>query len=490
VVLNFFARVLLVRSISTADWSAFSFALSLAGVLAAVGTLGLPSAVARSLPYADSDADRRTMVRTTMAIGTAAAAATSVALFALAGPIGRAFGSSEVTFALELLPVVVTCSVLMTLLASVFQGYEDVVPNAAYLLILNPALFLAILVALSLSPGGVSFRLALVGYVVASVVSLAALLVHSLLRLPSRLGRVSGGAAARRHLLRLAAPLFLVGVMASVLGTGDTLVLGFYHGSEVGTYTATLTLARLLQVGVGAAGYIFLPVAAKFARNSDTDSVRLTYTTVTKWIVLFSLPLAVVFVVLPAASLGLVYGPAYTTVLLPLQLTSVAAFVTAVLGPAPQAQVAFGDARLQAYNAVAAAAVDVGVALLLVPAYGYVGAAVAWSAANLTWIALCLGELARLRGVHPFRRSFVRPLALTLVPSAAVLLLVRSAVRLWMLPPLALGIGGAFVLVVLLSRSVDRGDRLLLDSVEGLLGRPLPRLRRLGRFALRWGRGD
>jgi O-antigen/teichoic acid export membrane protein len=406
-----------------------------------------------------------------------------------AGPIGRAVGAPEDTLALQIFPVAVACGVLESLIASVFQGFEDVVPNAVLVLILNPALFLGFLVALWLSPAGVALESSILAYVGANVVTVVALAVYALRRLPARLGTTFGGPEARRRLFALAAPLFLVGVMVSIAGTADTLILGFYHNGEVGTYSASLTLARILQIGIGAAGYIFLPVAAKFLRRDDRESVRLTYATVTKWMVLFSLPLVLLFVVLPSASLGFVYGPGYTSVVLPLQLMSVAAFATALLGPAAPAQIAFGDARLQAYNAVVSAGVDVAVALVLVPPYGYIGAAVAWGSANLTWSALCLGELARLRAVHPFRLSFLLPLLATLVPTAVVLVLVRSMVRWWILPPIAVLVALAFVALVLLSGSVDRGDRLLLDTVEGVLGRPLPWLRRVGRFARRFGRG-
>ncbi len=487
VALGFFTRVLLVRAISIADWNAFSLGLSIVGVLAAVGTLGLPSAVARSVAYAPSDAERRTIVRTTFLYGSGSAATAAVLLFALAGPIGRALGSAEITTALELFPVAVACAVLQALIASVFQGFEDAWPNAVFVLILNPALFLGFLVALWLSPFGLTFTGALVAYALANALALAGLGVHAVRRIPRRLGSGPGAPAARGPLLRLAAPLFLVGVMASLIGTGDTLVLGIYHSGEVGTYTASLTLARLLQVGVGAAGFIFLPVAAGYLRRGDRASIALTYATVTKWIVLFSLPFVLVFALLPARSLGFVYGSGYTHVLVPLQITSAAAFVTALLGPAAPAQVAFGDARLQAYNGVTAAAVDLGVAFALVPAWGYVGAAVAWSAANLTWTALCLGELALARGVHPFRRAYLTPLLATFLPATVLLALFGARVTYWMLPPIALAIGGVFVLLVLLTHSIDDGDRRLLEAIEGLLGRPLPFLRRLGRFAHRPG---
>ena len=47
------------------------------------------------------------------------------------------------------------------------------------------------------------------------------------------------------------------------VGSGDTLVLGTPRSRAGRTYTASLTLARLLLVGNNAAAYVFLPVAAR-----------------------------------------------------------------------------------------------------------------------------------------------------------------------------------------------------------------------------------
>jgi O-antigen/teichoic acid export membrane protein len=204
--------------------------------------------------------------------------------------------------------------------------------------------------------------------------------------------------------------------------------------------------------------------------------------TVTKWMILFSLPLLLLFVFVPSRSLDFVYGPTYAVVVLPLQITVIGAFLTTAFGPSTNAQVAFGQTRLLAYNAVAAAAADLGIAFVLVPSEGLTGAAIAWGVANVLYTGLSLLELALLTGVHPFRPHFALPLIVTAVPIAVVLALAPVTYPLWSLPVIGVGIAGLFVLVVLVTRSVDEGDRLLLDAVEGLIGRPLPLVRRLGRL--------
>ncbi|HYA54335.1 MAG TPA: polysaccharide biosynthesis C-terminal domain-containing protein [Thermoplasmata archaeon] len=483
--LNFVSRVVLVRSIN-AQWSSFSFGLTLAGVLIAIGALGLPSAVARSLPYASSDDDRRTIVRSTLWIGGVTAVASSVLLFVFAGPIGTALGVPDITLGLQFFPIAVGSGILSTLIASIFQGYEDVVPNALFVQIINPSLFLAfLLVWLVLPPVGITYTEALIAYALANAATLGLLALYLYRRLPKRLPSGPTNPAALPRLMRFTAPLFVVGVMASITGSGDTLVLGIFHPGEVGIYTASLTLSRLLPIGIGAAAYIFLPVASRFVRHGDTASIGVTYATVTKWMILVSLPLFLLFFLLPTASLAFVYGPGYTTQVGPLQITVAGAFLTTLLGPANTAQVAFGQTRLLATNAIVSGVVDVAIAFALVPTFGYVGAAIAWCVANATYSVLCLVEVGSLTGVHPFHWHFLTPFLATAIPVGVALWLLHPHLAWWALPAIGLGIALWFVVAVLVTRSVDDGDRLLLEAVERLVGRPLPFFRRIGRYALR-----
>jgi O-antigen/teichoic acid export membrane protein len=317
------------------------------------------------------------------------------------------------------------------------------------------------------------------------VATLGLLVVYLVLRLPHHLAAGPRSPTALPRFLRFVAPLFVVSVMGTITGSADTLVLGIFHPLEVGTYTASLTLARLLPIGIGAAAYIFLPVASRFLRLNEPRSIGITYVTVTKWMTLISLPLFLLFFFLPSSCLGFVYGPNYTAIVVPLQIVVAGAFATTLLGPASTAQVAFGQTRLLAANAIAAGVADIVVAFALVPTYGYVGAAIAWGVATATSAVLSLVELAVLTGIHPFHGHLVVPVLATGLPIGAALWFLHPNVPFWALPALGLGIALLFVVLVLATRSIDEGDRLLLEAVEQLFGRPLPFLRRLGRYALR-----
>jgi O-antigen/teichoic acid export membrane protein len=484
VALNFLSRVLVVRSVSPNEWDAFSLGFTLAQVLAALGAFGIPVALARSLPYAASDAERRTIVRTAVLAATVAALAAGGAL-AVAGPfVGRAVGSSLLGVGLEFFAVAVASLIAATVLAAVFQGFADVLPNALFVQVLNPGLFLAfLLVALLVPPHRVSYPAALTGYAAANAVTLLALIVYTVRKLPARLPPGPREPSATARFARLLLPLAVLGAMTSLAGSGDTLVLGAYRYLEVGFYSVGLTLARLVQVGMAAASYVFLPVASRFLSRRDARAVRLTYATVTKWLTVFALPLFVVFFFLPGASLEFVYGPSYATFVRPLEIVVLGAFLGTLLGPGSVTQVAFGDTRLVALNAVAAGATDLALSFALVPAYGAVGAATAWAAANVLFCGLCVAELVRQQGMHPFGRDFLVPLGVTVLPVGAVLAFVPWSPPLLALPVVALLVAALFVAAVVLTRSIGEGDRLLLEAIEGWTGIRVPFVRSLARLA-------
>ena len=483
---NFASRVLLVRGLSIPDWNAFSYAVAIVSVVATIGGLGLPNTVARNLPYAASDEERRSIVRVALVVGGLSCVAIPIAMY-FAGPtIGAALGASDVGFGVQILGIAYGFYAASGLVVALFQGYEDVRPNAIFVQILAPSLFVAfLLVAFLVPPGTIDFPAALWAYTAANGVAFALALGYTFGKLPQRLPR--GPRAPDRTIptLAFALPLLGVAVFAYLNGWADTLVLGAYDFPEVGTYSASLTLARLLPIGVTALAFILLPVTARLLRTGDTSAARTTFATATKWTTVFSLPLFLLFVFLPSSSLGFVYGSNYAQITTPLQIAVVGSFLATIVGPAAAVQVAFARTRLLFLNALVSAGADIAISLALVPTYGMTGAAIAWAVAAVIYPALAVAELAAMDTVHPFRRSYVVPLLASAVPLAILLRLVPGTLPGWTLVPLAAGLGLFYVLMIVLTRSVDDGDRMLLDVVERLLGRRLGLVRRLGGWAVR-----
>lgn len=487
--MSFVWRVILIRTLSLEGWSEFSDALAIVGSVATVGGLGLQYALARNIPRASSDAERRAIVRSGLFIGGLSCAAAPIALY-FAGPvIASATGSGGLGLAVQLLGLAYGLSSAVVIFAAVFQGFENVWPLSLFGLILGPTLFVAALAALYVLPGArLGLSTVLWAYVGAWMVTFAAAVLYTSVRLPRVLP-----AGPRTHgqavpLVLFALPLLGVAIASFLSGYADTIILGAHQLVNVGAYVATLTLSRLLPIAVGALASIMLPVTSRLLKNHDRRNAELIYVTATKWTAVFALPLFLVFAFLPSDSLGLVYGPGYASTTVLLSITAVGAFLSTVMGPAAAVQMAVGQTRLLFANAGASLAVDVVIALLLVPGYGAVGAAVAWSAAVCVYPGLTVAELALLEGLHPFRRAYFVPLLVTGLPGALVLYAASHvSFTFWAVIPITVVLAAIYVLAVPLTGSVDMGDGLLLEVVEGYLGRRVELAHRFLAWGSRYG---
>lgn len=477
---TFLWRVLLVRTLPPTDWSYFSLGLAYAGLFTALGGFGLGKAIARNLPHAQSDQERRGLVRVILVYGSALSVGTTGVMYVLSGPISSAMGAAPMAEVLALLAFATAFSVLTGRLVSVFQGFEDVRPNAYFVQMLPPLLFVVFLALLGPLP---SFKPSLTStlwaFALANMAAFFVTVLYALRRLPAALPRGPRAPGLARPTFAFALPLFIVTITEFFSGGGDTLILGAYHPLSVGAYAASLSMGRLMLIGIAALSFIFLPVASQLDRDHDVESIRQLYVTMTKWTLLTSLPLLLVFTVFPGPSLGFVYGETYAHTTVPLQILAVGAFASVLVGPSTYAQIALGQPRLLALNATASAVADLAVAAVLVPTYGSVGAAVAWATATALYPALSLVEIGLSHNIHPFRRHFLFPIAATAVPLVGVFLVILPIAPPWALPILALLVVPWFFGAVLLTRSVDTGDIRLVRLLECLLGIKFGRLRRL-----------
>ncbi len=481
---NFVARVILVRNLSPSDFGEFYIALTLAGLLSAIGQLGLPSAIARSIPYASSDDDRRAIIRAAFSFGIPLAVGAGVVLLLLSIPISIRYNEPILGLTLQYFAIALTAAILTSQIAAIFQGFEDVRPNAIFVQVLNPVLFIAfLLLFLTEGPGRfpLGYRGALIAYVGGYAAALVGILVYYRVQIRKRIAPGPRNPAATHRLLLFALPLFVVGVLSILAGSVDTLVLGFFHNSEAGDYGAALSLARLGLIGLGALAYILLPVVARYVRYQDTPSAGVIYGTATRWMVLTALPFAIIFFVFPANTLAAVYNANYTGAALPLQILILGALASAMIGPAAATQVSFGQTRLLLYNNLAGALTDGILSLVLIPPYGLVGAAIAWASASALMPALAITELVLFQGVRPFRWSYPAALVATAVPIGLLYSRLPISPGLAELAGLFLLAAAVYVFVSLLIGGVTDGDRMLLEAVEGMIRRPVPGARWLGR---------
>ncbi|MGY0003467.1 oligosaccharide flippase family protein [Micromonospora sp. I033] len=263
--------------------------------------------------------------------------------------------------------------------------------------------FLAVAVAAWL---GLSATVALplawvVPYLLAAVVALA-----WLGRLVGRAGRHVTRPVPAGELVgpfwRFTGPRAVSSLAAIVVQRLDIVLLSALRGpADAAIYTAATRFLALGQLSsVALSSSVQHRLAAAFARD-DRAEARQLYQAATGWLVLLSWPAYLVFAAFATPMLALFgsgYGGGHRVVVL-LALTMLVAtgcgMVDMVLNMAGRTAWTF-------YNAMAGTVLNVGANLLLIPRYGILGAALAWTVSILVTNLVPLAQLWWSMRLHPF----------------------------------------------------------------------------------------
>ncbi len=480
--LNLVGRVYAARNLSVANFGSFNLGLALAGLLALVALLGLHQAMARSIAENPDPVARRRIIRWTAVITGISSITASILVYVFAAQIASLFDPTQkatLTVVFQFFSVTVGLTLLCTFLASIFQGFEDTVPNAWLNQAVQPAsfaIFLVIFFQLHLQLEG-----ALLAWVISNIVTFTALIVYSIRRLPRHLTPGPSNAPLPKGLFSLSVALWGVTTLTFVTAYADTLILGAFRPAEqVGIYSAMMLLARLILVVAAAVTYIFLPVAARLSGLKDMKTLGEMFVTTARWMMIFTIPIFFLFTLLPSDSIITVFGRSYIAGDEALELISIGAFVSILFGPVNAALAGMGVTRPLLLATAISAASNFVLSIALIPTYGLIGAAVAWTTARFLYPASAMTGMYTSSGIHPFRRTLLVPLGLTLavgIPVFYGLSLIPhhpDFVFLYYFVGLFLCIG-----MVLASRSVERGDLVACRMAERLLGRPIPWLQHL-----------
>ncbi|MGD0250202.1 MAG: flippase, partial [Thermoplasmata archaeon] len=424
--LAFIGRVAIARNLSVNDFGSFNLGLSLAGLLSLVALMGLHQAVARTLAERPDPAVRRRVIRWAATITTVTSIAASTIVFVLAGDIAHLFdpsGAADLTIVFQMFSITIGLMLLCTFIASTFQGFEDTIPYAWINQAVQPGAFVLFVYLFLAFHFGLFY--ALLAWVLSNIVTFASLLIYAWRRLPKHLPPGPVAKELPGGMLILSLSLWGVTTLSFVTAFIDTLILGVYRPeTQVGYYSAVMTLARLLLTASVAVTYIFLPVAARLTGEKDIESIRTAYVTTARWVLLFTLPLFFVFTFLPGNTLTVVFGKPYAAGSLALTIVTVGALISVAFGPVNVTLAGMGSVRPLLFATGMSAAANVVLSFTLTPTYGLIGAAIAWSVARVLYPATGALQLHVNNRINPLRRTLILPLVVSLAVGIPVFVFV------------------------------------------------------------------
>ena len=267
-------------------------------------------------------------------------------------------------------------------------------------------------------------------------------------------------------MLSFALPLWLAGALRKLRQNIETLLLGTLTVvASVGVFAVASKVNLVAQSLYRAIITSVKPNLAELHGADDRDGLRHLYRTATRWALLINLPFFLV-TMLHAESILLLFGTTFAarTIRAVVPAGELVNAGTGVCGSVLDMTRHTGAKLINSFTWLV---LLLGANLLLIPRFGVLGAATASALASATVNVMRIFQVWTLERVHPYDRSFVKPLLAALVAGGVGTLVAT----LW--PPgtgalvlalQALLIFGTYALAIGLLR-VAPEDRLVLMAV-------------------------
>jgi O-antigen/teichoic acid export membrane protein len=272
-----------------------------------------------------------------------------------------------------------------------------------------------------------------------------------------------------RRFWRLTAPRGLAATFEVVIVWADVVLVTVLLGpAQAGIYAAASRFVTSGTLAMQAIRLAIGPVLGGSFGRGDLAEAERVHRFSTVGAILSTWPVYLTVALFAPGVLSLL-GPGFGAAAPALSVLSVAMLAVVATGNANTVLNMAGRSSWAARNTGRAAAVMLGLDLLLVPRFGIVGAAVGWSAAMITDASLGISQIRRRLGVRSFGPVVVEAAALVVVafglPALGVRLLAGAS-----LPALLAGAaaGGACLLAAVVVRrrvlGVERAVGALLPA--------------------------
>ena len=207
----------------------------------------------------------------------------------------------------------------------------------------------------------------------------------------------TGAAVGLKQILKLAFPMLLTSSFALLMTWVDVLMIGsMMHEEDVGLYSVAVRLAMLTSLGLISINTIAGPLFVESYTKRDMKVFERVVRNSTRMIMLVSLPVLGVLLLFPNYVLG-IFGPEFLAAKAALTWLVLGQFVNSVCGSVGLVLQMTGGERLVMWIMIGAAALNVGLNMLLIPIWGIEGGAVASMFSVAAWnIGMLVAVKARL----------------------------------------------------------------------------------------------
>ncbi|OYR55807.1 oligosaccharide flippase family protein [Halorubrum halodurans] len=283
-------------------------------------------------------------------------------------------------------------------------------------------------------------------------------------------GSIEG--AELNNLFSYALPLVFAGVIHSTISQIDFFIIGYYPNTtseDLAIYKVANLLGINLLIFLNSLAPVFKPMVTEVKQDDQLLNSR--YALAARWILLFSLPVALTLILAPRTYLSLLFTRVYAAGSGALIILVLGYLVNSSVGPEGMVLEGLGFTKLTLANTALIVSVNAVLDILLIPRLGILGAAIGTAVGITCGVTAGVLELHYLRGLFPFEKRTIY-VFLSGVPPLSVgwiaTILIDSKLLLAVSLPFI--ILGTYLIFLRIFNVFGEEDRLVAELLEKKTG--------------------
>jgi O-antigen/teichoic acid export membrane protein len=370
--LGFVYGVVMARLLDQGDFGLLILAVNLLIAGAAVTIAGADYAAIRHIAAARTAGAKRGAMVAPLRLVMILNLCVAIVVAVFAEPISRdLLGQPDFTKVLRAAALTLPLTVLAQMFSACLSGLEHARGELVRKVVEQGGRILLGVLVIAVGFGVVGATLSMAAAAAAAAVAVGYTLWRSLPR-----GGVTDRTSGARVVFAFAWPQAVANVATQLWVVAALVILTrSTNARTVALFGAAFAISQLPLLVYNAFTYRFSPAIARLWDRGEKGALDELLKSVTRWVAMFAVPLYAVAIALPGPLLQ-IYGPNYRSAATALTLMTIATLLNALAGPVERALIMTGLVRLEMATNVVATILVVGVALVLIPSYGLVGAAI------------------------------------------------------------------------------------------------------------------
>ena len=411
---NFLFQVLIARNWTETEFGIFSISFSVLSIATVISTLGFQQGLTVNIAFRRGKKDYakiRNFISSSIFIGLLVSIIVGVFVFFLSELIAvEIFRETALIRPLKIISIGIPFFSLFQILISIYRGFDQVKQIVLYKdIISNGFIFIFILSIVIFEK---SFLYVYYGLVASFAITVIIVSYRSIKKLKSinflKMNSVISPAA--KELVFFSLPLLGTAMLNLLITWTDILMLGIIKTpAEAGLYKVAYLIAGFISFPLSALLTIHVPVFSGLFARKKFEEMKKNFLIITKWVCSFSLPLFIFIFLFPEDALRLLFGAEYAFASTALRILSFGYIFSCFVGPCGATIMSMGRPKFIMLTTFATAVTNIILNIILIPDYGFIGAAYASTISLVTMNIIKILKLYKISGIKPIGKNIIKP---------------------------------------------------------------------------------